>query len=108
MLPTTIQAFAAIIKADPSVSPDDRNAIITFLRNHGQARGNATAPGNRILKRREVAERLGVCPRTVDGLSRSGALRRVVLPGRQRGAGYLESDVEKLIEQAASVNEGGN
>ena len=107
MLPTTIQAFAAIAKADPSVSPDDRNAIITFLRNHGQARGNATAPGNRVLKRREVAERLGVCPRTVDGLSRSGALRRVVLPGRQRGAGYVEQDVVRLIEDAAAQTEKG-
>ena len=108
MLPTTIQAIGAMLKADPTITANDRADILAAIKNSGKTAARTAAPGNRVLKRREVAERLGVCPRTVDGLSRSGALRRVVLPGRQRGAGYLESDVEKLIEQAASVNEGGN
>lgn len=109
MLQTTQQAIGAMLRADPSVTPDARNSILATIRNHGRDTSRTdAAPAARLLKRGEVAERLGVCPRTVDGLSRSGALRRVVLPGRQRGAGYVEADVVRLIEQAAAANKGSN
>ena len=109
MLPTTQTAISAMLKADPSLTPDARTAIVAAIRNHGQTTGRTdAAPAARLLKRGEVAARLGVCRRTVDGLSRSGALRRVVLPGRQRGAGYVEADVVRLIEQATAANEGSN
>ena len=104
MLHTTQQAIGAMLKADPSITANDRADILAAIKNYGKTAARTAAPGNRVLKRREVAERLGVCPRTVDGLSRSGALRRVVLPGRQRGAGYVEADVARLIEQAAAVH----
>ena len=106
MLHTTQQAIAAMLKADPSITANDRADILAAIKNSGKTAARTAAPGNRVLKRREVAERLGVCPRTVDGLSRSGALRRVVLPGRQRGAGYAEADVVRLIEDATTSNEG--
>ena len=101
MLPTTIQAFAAMLKADPSITANDRADILAAIKNSGKTAARTAAPGARILKRAEVAARLGVCRRTVDGLSRSGALRRVLLPGRKRGAGYIEADIVRLIEAAA-------
>lgn len=96
MLPTTLTAIAAVLRADPSVSPDARTAMLTALKSGGAA--TAAAPTVRILKRSEVAARLGICTRSVDGLARTGALRRVKFPGRQRGAGYSERDVLSLID----------
>ncbi len=108
MLHTTQQAIGAMLKADPSITANDRADILAAIRNHGQTTGRTdAAPAARILKRAEVAARLGVCRRTVDGLARSGALRRVILPGRQRGAGYVEADVIRLIEEAAGQTEKG-
>lgn len=52
---------------------------------------------DRIVRRAECARRLGVTPRTIDNLARTGALKRVRLPGRTRGAGFKESDVAHLI-----------
>lgn len=106
MLPTTQTAISAMLKADPSLTPDARAAIVAAIRNHGKTARPETAPTARLLKRREVAERLGCCPRTVDGLARTGSLRRVLLPGRHRGAGFVESDVVNLIE--ATTTGGGN
>ncbi len=107
MLHTTQQAIGAMLKADPSITANDRADILAAIKNSGKTAARTAAPGNRVLKRREVAERLGMCPRTVDGLARSGALRRVILPGRQRGAGYVEADVIRLIEEAAGQTEKG-
>ena len=56
---------------------------------------NPTPP--RLLRRSEVAGRLGVCTRVVDALARNGKLTRRKLPGRVRAAGFLESDVCALI-----------
>lgn len=52
----------------------------------------------RILRRAEVAVRFGVTLRAVDLWSKKGLLKRRVLPGHTRAAGYLESDVEALMQ----------
>ena len=105
MLPTTQTAISAMLKADPSLTPAARVSIISAIRNHGKNARLEAAPVARLLKRREVAERLSCCPRTVDSLARAGSLRRVLLPGRSRGAGFVESDVLRLIE-ATTTDEG--
>ena len=98
MLPTTQTAIAAMLRADPSLTPDARAAILTTMRNHGKSSKLEAAPTPRLLKRLEAARRLGCCPRTVDSLARAGSLRRVLLPGRSRGAGFIEADITRLIE----------
>ncbi len=98
MLPTTIEATKAIFKADPSLTPAERTRIVALLLNSG---ANTPTPKDaipRLLKRDEVARRLGCTPRTVDNLAASGALPRVKLPGRSRSVGFRESDVTALIE----------
>ena len=100
MLSTTATAISAMLNADPSLTPNNRAAIMAAIRNYDKNTRPASAPVARLLKRREVAARLGCCPRTVDGLARAGSLRRVLLPGRRRGAGFVESDVICLIESA--------
>ncbi len=47
----------------------------------------------RILRRGEVARRLSVSLRTVDKLP----VAKFKLPGRQRAAGFLESDINALL-----------
>jgi hypothetical protein len=56
------------------------------------------APAPRIIRRAETARRLARSPRAVDRLAAAGFLRRVILPGRTRGAGFVESDVCALLE----------
>ena len=100
MLPTTVDAVKALLKADPSLTPSERTKIVGAVRNHGQpagpkptlARGSA-----RILTRAEVAKRFGRTLRFVDTLSAQGVLQRVTLPGRIRSCGFREADVEQLM-----------
>jgi hypothetical protein len=50
-----------------------------------------------LVRVREAAGRLACTPRTVFSLLKSGALTRVKLPGRTRGAGIRESEISALI-----------
>ena len=61
----------------------------------------------RLIKRVEVARRLGLCPRSVDNLSADGALKPVRLPGRMRAVGFRESDVRALLDAGPSPSRGG-
>lgn len=74
------------------LSKDEREVFIRELT-------NAPAPREpeKLLKPRDAAARLGVTPRTVFNLIKSGALGRVILPGRTRGAGVRESELNRLI-----------
>ena len=100
MLPTTIDAVKALLKADPSLTPTDRCVIVGTIRNHGrsaEATPSTTRQGVRILTRAEVAKRFDRSLRFVDKLATEGVLRRVTLPGRVRACGYREADIERLL-----------
>jgi len=96
MLQTTSQAVKSILSADPSVSPDERRHILSTIRNGATPPAAPPPIGPRLLRRKQAAEMLACCPRTVDNLVRSGALSRVVLPGRTRAAGFRASDLARL------------
>jgi len=100
MLPTTVDAVKALLKADPSLTPGDRSKIVGAIRNHGRPAEPKPTPerqGARILTRGEVAKRFGRTLRFVDNLAKDGTLRRVTLPGRQRACGFRAADVERLM-----------
>lgn len=100
MLPTTLDAVRALLKADPALTPADRVRILACIRNHGKAvepSRDKPAPEKQILRRREVAGRFKRSVRFVDHLAREGTLRRVKLPGRQRACGFLAEEVERLM-----------
>ncbi len=99
MLSTTLEATKAILKADPSVKPDERSRLLALLRNGCQKEPSIMSSVPRLMRRREAAKLLGVTPRTVDNLAMAGALPRVKLPGRSRSVGFRESDVKALIER---------
>ncbi len=56
-------------------------------------------PGQpRVVRRHEAARMLARSLRSVDMLAAQGLLRRIKLPGRKRGCGFLESDLLALLE----------
>ncbi|HAS82593.1 MAG TPA: hypothetical protein DCS43_07970 [Verrucomicrobia bacterium] len=102
MLPTTQTAVKAMLQADPSLTPDDRSAILLAIRNHGKtATAPTTSDAPQILTRKTAAAMLNRSPRLVDLLSAQGILKRVMLPGRTRAVGYRRADVVALIEGGA-------
>jgi len=100
MLPTTIDAIKAILRADPTVIPADRALIMAAIRNHGRESIKPKAvslPESRILKRAEVAKRLSCSVRTIDNIAKQGVVQKVTLPGRKRAWGFRLADIERLI-----------
>jgi predicted DNA-binding transcriptional regulator AlpA len=99
MLPTTMQAVRSILAADPSINPPERNRLLAVLRHGPEVKAaHPTAPAlPRIMRRREVAQRLSVSLRTVDKLAKVGTLRKRRFPGRVRASGFLESDIVNLL-----------
>lgn len=99
MLSTTQDAIKSMLKADPSLTPEDRNAILLAVRSHGRvpdARPSDTTP--QLVTRKQAAAMLGRSTRLIDMLANSGALTRVKLTGTTRAAGFRKSDVVALIE----------
>ena len=100
MLPTTLDAVKALLKADPTLTPADRSRVVASVRNHGrevEEKREGAPPEKRILQRAEVARRFNRSLRFVDHLAKAGTLRRVRLPGRERACGFLAEDVERLM-----------
>ena len=53
---------------------------------------------NRIIRRLQAAERFSVSPRTLDRWAHAGLLKKRVMPGHVRAAGFVESEVAALVE----------
>jgi hypothetical protein len=106
MLSTTADAIRSMLKADPSLSPDDRNAILHAVRNHGKINTPRSEPIPQLVSRRRAAAMLGRSTRLVDLLANSGRLARVRLTGATRAAGFRYSDVVALINGGAAAAQG--
>jgi len=74
------------------LSVRDRQSLIRELSGQPEE-----MPPDKLLRPRECAARLGCTPRTVFNLLKSGALHRVVLPGRKRALGVRESEISALV-----------
>lgn len=111
MFPTTIDAIKAILRADPTVTPADRVLIITGIRNHGR-QPTQTKPveqqETRILRRAEVARRLGRSIRTIDKMVSEGMIQKVTFPGRKRACGFRLADIERLLSTDYTAKETSN
>jgi predicted DNA-binding transcriptional regulator AlpA len=95
MHPSTATALHVVLNADASLSEARRTAIMNAARG---VEAPATGPHpDRLIRRAEVARRLGVSTRAVDLWTRAGVLTKVRLPGRRRALGFRESDVAGLI-----------
>lgn len=99
MLNTTLDAFRALLKADPSVSPQQRAELLTLVR-HGPHAPKLEAPQGsevRVLTRNATAQMLNRSTRFVDRVASEGLLRKIKLPNRRRAIGFAQADVERLI-----------
>ncbi len=96
---STLEIIKTTLKNDNTLTPVDRKRLLAVIRAGGlQPNDKPTIrAGPRILRRRDVAKRLGVTVRAIDKWAREGILRRVKLPGRVRGCGFLESEVNALV-----------
>jgi hypothetical protein len=97
MLSTTIDAIRAVLRMDPTVNPAERTRIIYLLRWGEKEKKAPVRKELRLLHRETVADRLACSLRLVDRLAVDGVLHRVMLPGRKRGAGFRESEVDALV-----------
>ncbi len=98
MLGTTSDAIKSMLKADPSLTPDDRSTILAAIKNHGKTGSPKGEAGPQLITRKQAAAMLGRSARLIDLLAAAGTLKRVTLPGRTRAAGFRKSDVVALIE----------
>jgi len=98
MLPTTFKLLRSALETDPTVDGHDRRRLLALLRDGTPPPPAPPAPSDpRILRRAEAARRLGCSLRLIDRLARDGLLPKRRLPGRQRAAGVLESDLLNLL-----------
>ena len=100
MLDTTLTAFTAILKTDPSVSPAARSAILKNIRNSGKTHEKPADPLNRplIIRRGDAAKLYGVSTRTIDKWAQEGLLTKVRLKDRKRSCGFKSDEIEGLIK----------
>ena len=103
MLPTNREIIRAALRADQTIDAAARQRILDAIDAASRSEFHPPAPGFRLIRRGEVARRLSCTPRTVDHLAQAGQLKRVMLPGRRRGAGFLEADVAALVGAAGGA-----
>jgi hypothetical protein len=97
-LHATLKLVRAALETDPTVSAAHRSKLMQTLRDGCSPPVTAAEPlpdaVPRVIRRNEVARRLSVSLRTVDKLP----LKKIKLPGRVRAAGFLEADVNALLQ----------
>ena len=105
MLDTTLEIVRSGLKADPTLTPQERTRLLASLRQPvAQKSIPATSAEPRLIRRTEVARKLSRSLRFVDKLAAAGILAKRKLPGRMRASGFLASDVDALI-QGGEVNQ---
>jgi hypothetical protein len=107
MLNTTLEIVRSGLKADPTLTSQERARLLAALRQPAaQKPVPVTSVELRLVRRAEVARRLSCSLRMVDKLAASGILAKRRLPGRLRAAGFLASDVDTLIADCGKQNGG--
>ena len=98
MLSTTLEIVRSGLKADPTLTPQDRLRLLAALRESASGKSGPVQPTEpRLVRRAVVANRMSISLRSVDKLAASGVLPRRKLPGRIRASGFLASDVDALV-----------
>lgn len=98
MLNTTLEIVRSGLKADPTLTPQDRLRLLAVLREPAVQKVVPIVSNEpRLIRRAEAARRLSLSLRSVDKLAASGVLPKRKLPGRVRASGFLASDVDTLV-----------
>lgn len=94
----TFDLVKGALSADSTVSSKLRSQILRLMKSGELEATPTTAAPVKLLRRKEVAERLNVSLRTVDLWATQGILEKVKIPGRQRACGFRSDQVEALIQ----------
>jgi hypothetical protein len=107
MLETTLDIIKSGLRADPTISPQQRANLLTLMRRgEGPPKTEMPKPAApRVLTRRATAQALDRSLRLVDRLAKEGVLQKVRLPGRQRAIGFLADDVHRLLSESLTEKE---
>jgi hypothetical protein len=93
MTHATQNAIRAILSADQTLSPADRQKALARLA-HPEA---ATATGPKVLRFSEAARQLSLTTRALRYGLQAAGIEAVSLPGRSRAFGIRASDLDRLI-----------
>lgn len=94
---TTIEAVKAICAADPSVNAAQVKAALAELNGEGP-RAIMGEPVERMYSRQQVAELMGVSPKTVGFYAKRGRLKPIFSGARGlRAMGYSGESVRTLL-----------
>lgn len=98
MLHTTYEATKGLLKADPSISPQERNKILKLIQQGGDNSPGAAQHKEppRLLRRKEAADRLSISLRTLDAWAKAGLLKKIILPGKTRACGFSSVEIDAL------------
>ncbi len=100
MLDSTTAALTALLRCDPSITPEQIRACVDLLKGKSSA-ATTTEPPDRVLSRHETAERLGVTPRTVSVYASRGIIRPLRFGAQSRRAsGFSERSVNAALAAA--------
>lgn len=95
MLSSTRTAITAILSADPTIEAGKVPAAISAAEDSitGRKIVDVQAP----MRRRAIAQKLGITPQRVDQYGKAGVLDRVIPKGSKRAIGYTRSSVDALM-----------
>lgn len=98
MQSSTEKILEATLKADASIAPAKRNAILRFARNGDTAEPVQNGNEPRIYSRAEAAKLLGNrTTRFVDLLCRRGLLKKFTPRGNQRAIGIYGESLHSFV-----------
>jgi hypothetical protein len=104
MLNTTLEIVRSGLKADPTLTPQERARLLAALREPAaQKSASVTSTEPRLIRRAETARRMSRSLRFVDKLAAAGILAKRKLPGRVRASGFLASEVDALIQGGGGI-----
>jgi hypothetical protein len=105
MQSTTLDIVHRVLKSDATIPPPELMRTLAALRK-GFAASKPETPTERVkrlIRRAEAARRMSCSVRTIDNLAAAGVLTKRTLPGRVRGSGFLEEDLEAVMAARATV-----
>jgi hypothetical protein len=94
MQTSTKDAVRAILKADQSLTAQDRAKILNSLSRPDPAPRENTP---KVLRFPEAARQLSITPRALFYAIRHAGIQTVKLPGRGRAFGIRASDLDRLV-----------
>ena len=92
----TEKKLVSVLRSDPDFTPE---MITKFIAAGVEFAGRCSTSfiGERILSRRQVAAKMGVCQASVDNFAKRGWIQRVYLPGAKKARGFSESSVANCM-----------